>query len=49
MVAFRDTLVEGFISGFGAQEDAHPAIGPLSSAAHALLRLALMLTARDIA
>jgi hypothetical protein len=47
--ALRDTMVLGFISGFDNAEDAHPPIPGLSRVSHALLRLALILTAADIA
>jgi len=47
--ALRDTMVLGFISGFLGEEDIHPPIPALSGAAHALLKLALALTANEIA
>lgn len=42
-------MVLGFISGFLGEEDIHPPIPALSGAAHALLKLALALTANEIA
>jgi hypothetical protein len=47
--ALRDTMVLGFVSGFEGAEDIHPPLPELSTAAHALIKLALILTAHAIA
>jgi len=47
--ALRDTMVLGFTSGFEGADDIHPPLPELSAAAHALIKLALILTAHVIA
>ena len=42
-------MVEGFRSGYEEDRDRYPFDPQLAKAAHCLLRLALMLTSKDIA
>jgi len=47
--ALRDTMVTGFLSAFDQKEDIHPMDSKMNIAIHALLKLALILTEKQIA
>ena len=49
MLLCSDTMMRGFESALAGREDEHPVLAELTAPAYALLRLALIATANDIA
>ena len=47
--ALRDTIVQGFLSGFTNTKDKYPNIPDMYECIQCILKLALMLTNKDIA